>query len=236
MIFSPIGLISTLLIFSLFTRKKIYTYSALFLLLFCSLPVVSNFLLGHLEQEYSVGRVEKIEKHEVAIVLSGMVRNISYGSDIHFEFSDGVDRILAGIDLVKAGKADRLILTRGKLPWSKAKPEGEFLFDFAQRYGVSKNKIILTPNVENTNDEAKAISQILDLSEPVILVTSAFHMPRALTVFERQNIKITPFPVDFRQEEKLIDLLDFVPQANAFQETSLFFREIIGRKYYELRY
>ncbi|MDG1003544.1 MAG: YdcF family protein [Emcibacteraceae bacterium] len=236
MVFSPLGLISALLIFALFTRKKNYTFIALVLFWVSSLPVVSNALLGHLEQGYPVGQVEKIKPHKAAIVLSGMVRNISQSSDIDFEFSDGVDRIIAGIELVKAGKAERLILTRGKLPWSKGKPEGEFLFNFAQKYGISKNKIVLTNNVENTNDEAEAISQILNLTGPVILVTSAFHMPRALTVFERQNIKITPFAVDFRQQEKHIDFLDFVPQASAFQETSLFIREIIGRKYYALRY
>ena len=61
-------------------------------------------------------------------------------------------------------------------------------------------------------------------------------MPRAETVFENQNLKVIPYAVDFRSVEKKIDVFDFLPQANAFKDSSFYFREIIGRTYYSLRY
>ena len=61
-------------------------------------------------------------------------------------------------------------------------------------------------------------------------------MPRAQAVFENQDIQTTPFPVDFRKETKKVDLLDFLPQSGAFNDTSMFVREMIGRVYYALKY
>jgi uncharacterized SAM-binding protein YcdF (DUF218 family) len=147
-----------------------------------------------------------------------------------------VDRVFAGIELLKLNKAQKIILTRGKLTWSLGMPEGEFLARFVKSQGVNKNQIILTEAVQNTNDEAIAVSKILPENSKIILVTSAFHMPRAETVFENQNLKVIPYAVDFRSVEKKIDVLDFLPQANAFKDSSFYFREIIGRTYYSLRY
>ena len=55
-----------------------------------------------------------------------------------------------------------------------------------------------TPPVVNTAEEAAAIRQLLPTGARVLLVTSAFHMRRAQRLFERQGLKVLPFPVDFQ--------------------------------------
>lgn len=122
------------------------------------------------------------------------------------------------------------------MPWNSGIPEGEFLAVFVKSQGVVENQIILTENVQNTNDEAKAVSKLLPQNSKIILVTSAFHMPRAMTVFENQNLIVIPFAVDFRFSKNKLDFLDFLPQAKAFTDSSFYFRELIGRTFYHLRY
>ena len=61
-------------------------------------------------------------------------------------------------------------------------------------------------------------------------------MPRAKKVFEAADIKITPFPVDFQNQNRKLTLMDFIPSANSLSGTSHFVREIIGRIYYNLKY
>ena len=56
---------------------------------------------------------------------------------------------------------------------------------------------------------------MLPKNSEIILVTSAFHMPRAEKVFQNQNLKVIPYPVDFRSSEKIVDILDFLPHAKA---------------------
>ena len=235
-IISPLGLIIILLFFGIFRKKMLPSMLALMILIILSLPIVSVQLIKLLEQNYTPTNPNEIVSADTVIVLSGMVRPIKQKNGIHYEFTEAVDRIFAGINILKIGKAQKLILTRGKLPWSIGVPEGEFLAEFAQSQGIDPNKILLTEIVQNTNDEAKAISKMLPKNSEIILVTSAFHMPRAERVFQNQNLKVTPYAVDFRSQEKKINIMDFLPQANAFKDSNFYFREIIGRAYYDLRY
>ena len=235
-IVSPLGLIIILLFLGIFRKKMLPTVMGLMILIILSLPVVSGQLIKFLEQNYTFTNPNEIVGADTVIVLSGMVRPIKHNSGVQYEFSDAVDRIFAGINLLKIGKAQKIVLTRGKLPWSIGVPEGEFLAEFIQSQGIDPNRILLTEIVQNTNDEAKAISKILPKNSEVILVTSAFHMARAEKVFQNQNLKVVPYAVDFRSSTKKIDILDFLPQANAFKDSNFYFKEIIGRAYYSLRY
>ena len=61
-------------------------------------------------------------------------------------------------------------------------------------------------------------------------------MTRAKKVFEAAKIKTIPFPVDFRSSSGNFTLLDLIPSASAFSNTSHFIREVQGRIYYELKY
>jgi uncharacterized SAM-binding protein YcdF (DUF218 family) len=235
-IVSPLGLIIILLFFGVFRKRMLPSMIALILLIILSLPIVSRQLIKFLEQGYTLISPNNVDTADTVIVLSGMIRTIKQNNEIYYEFSDAVDRVFAGIELLKLNKAQKIILTRGKLPWSLGMPEGEFLAQFVKSQGINKNQVILTEVVQNTNDEAIAVSKILPKNSKIILVTSAFHMPRAKTVFENQNLKVIPYAVDFRLGEKKMDVLDFLPQANAFKDSSFYFREIIGRAYYSLRY
>ena len=78
---------------------------------------------------------------------------------------------------------------------------------------------------------------IRNLDNPkIILVTSAFHMPRAQLVFEAAGISAIPFPVDFRIGAQKRTFMSFIPSASSFEATSFFVREMIGRTYYNLKY
>jgi uncharacterized SAM-binding protein YcdF (DUF218 family) len=130
-----------------------------------------------------------------------------------------------------------LILTKGQLPWSIGISEGEYLKDFAIKFGVPKESILLTENVQNTDQEAKAVKKLLNTNEiKIILVTSAFHMPRAKKVFVASNIKVIPFAVDFGKIEKKVTIIDFIPSAASLSANSFVVRELLGRLYYNLKY
>ena len=235
-IISPLGLIIIFLSYGIFKKKILSPSIALMLLILLSLPIVSGKLIEILEQNYTPVSPNTIETADAIVVLSGMVRPIKEDNRIRYEFSDAVDRIIGGMNLLKLNKAQKIILTKGKLPWSIGLSEGEYLADFVKSHGINPDKILLTDVVQNTNDEAKAISKMLPQNSKIILVTSAFHMPRAITVFQNQNLNVIPFAVDFRKSEKKLDILDFLPQSNAFNESNLYFREMIGRAFYALIY
>ena len=237
LIFSPLIMIIVLIIFGLITRSKKISLIGVLILIVCSLPIVSEKLVAYLESDYQLRKSSNIEPADAIVVLSGMIKTINSKEGLDYEFGGAVDRIFAGIDLFKEERAPKLILTRGKLPWSVGIPEGEYLKDFAIKNGISEKHILLTENVENTDQEAKAIKKLLSKDKPkVLLVTSAFHMPRAQIVFEAAGMNVVPFPVDFQKGLSKITFMSFVPSANALSGTSFFVREMIGRAYYNLKY
>ena len=237
LIFSPLIMIILLIIFGLITNSKKISLIGVFILIVCSLPIVSGKLVAYLESDYQLSEPSNITSTDAIVVLSGMIRTINSKDGLDYEFGEASDRIFAGINLFKEKKAPKLILTRGKLPWSVGIPEGEYLKEIAITNGISENNILLTENVENTDQEAKAIKKLLSKDKHrVLLVTSAYHMPRAQKVFEAAGINVAPFPVDFQKGLSKITFMSFIPSANALSGTSFFVREMIGRVYYDLKY
>ena len=237
LIFSPLFFIISLIIFGLIIGSKKISLTGVIILVILSMPIVSDKLIAYLESDYELIKPSKVESADAVVVLSGMVKTIQTKNGLDYEWGEAADRIFAGIDLFKSNKAPVLILTGRKLPWSIGVPEGEYLRDVAIDLGVPKKDILLTENVENTDQEAKAIKKLLLLDNPkIILVTSAFHMPRAQLVFEAAGINVIPFPVDFIIEAQKITFMSFIPSANSFKATSFFVREMIGRTYYNLKY
>jgi uncharacterized SAM-binding protein YcdF (DUF218 family) len=237
LIVSPMFLVMFLITWSMVFRSRISGILAVSILIICSLPIFSNKLITYLENEYILSDASSAKTADAIVVLSGMVRTINGKNGLSYEWGEASDRIFAGIELIKKNKAPIMVLTGGKLPWSVGKPEGEYLRDVAIKYGVPNKNILLTENVQNTDQEAKAVAKLLNKEIPnIILVTSAFHMPRAQKVFEAAGIVVSPFPVDFLSGADKTTLMHFIPSAEAFSDTSFFVREVIGRLYYKLKY
>jgi len=237
LIASPMFLVMVLITWGIIFRSRIAGILAVSILIICSLPLFSNKLISYLENEYILSDASSAETADAIVILSGMVKTINGKNGFSYEWGEASDRIFAGIELIKKNKAPIIILTGGKLPWSVGKPEGEYLRDVAIKYGVPNKNILLTENVENTDQEAKAVAELLNKASPkIILVTSAFHMPRAQKVFEAAGINIEPFAVDFLSVADKHTMMNFIPSAKAFDQTSFFIRELIGRLYYNLKY
>ena len=237
-IFLPIGFAIVLVGAGLILRKKVLCWTGLVVLLLLSTGFVSGKLMRWVEGVEDRSVIQDVITADAIVVLSGMVeerKNASLG-----EWSGAVDRFEGGVDLMQTGKAPLLIFTGGWVPWiPNAKPEGEILAQRAVRLGVPKDKFLVTGKVQNTEEEAIAVSQVdrnwwVTGSKPrIILVTSAFHMRRAEMLFRKSGFEVTPFPVDFQTSgNNEITILSFLPSAQASARSETAIREIIGLAYY----
>ena len=236
LIFSPLMLVIGLIVLGIIFNLRKFSLIGIIILILSSLPIISNKFIAYLEKDYQPIEIAEIENVDAIVVLSGMIRVVGDEENLKYEFKDSVDRFFAGLDLFNNNKAPILILTMGKMPWLIGIAEGEYLKELAIKYGVSEENIILTDEVQNTDQEAKAIKEILTEDAKIILVTSAFHMPRAEKVFKAANINLIPYPVDFQNSKSKTTMMDFIPSAGSLFDTSHFVREMIGRLYYNLKY
>jgi uncharacterized SAM-binding protein YcdF (DUF218 family) len=155
------------------------------------------------------------------------------GDSTYVEWGDP-DRFFGGIAIFKAGKAQKLVFTGGKMPWDKTrKTEGEVLKEYAISSGIPSEKIFVTKDVENTADEAVAVKELISPSKKIILVTSAYHIYRAKKLFEKQGFNVISYKVDYKSDKnKEVTILDFFPSAGNLKIIETGIREIIGRVFY----
>jgi len=237
LIVSPLGLLISLMLIALVLRRQWPVYWALVILLICSFPLTARSIWVGLESEYQYQPPTTVPQADAVLVLSGMLGGFETEDGYVTEWGDP-DRFFVGLQLVKLGKADRLIFTRGQMPWSDSPPEGELLKQKALEMGISPQQILLTSIVSNTAEEASAVKGLMaeyGLNK-IILVTSSFHLPRAKLLFDRAGVETYPYPTDFKAASRDITWLHFIPSADAFRDTSSGIREYIGRLYYWLKY
>jgi uncharacterized SAM-binding protein YcdF (DUF218 family) len=230
---SPLLFFLALIFYSNYKEKKRTCYFSIVLLYFLSTPIVSDQVFRFTENYAIKKNVASISKADAIVVLSGMISYTQSEDGLVEEWGDP-DRFFGGIDLLKAQKSDQIIFTRAVLPWSITKTsEGDVLKKMALSLGVSETSIRLTQEVGNTKDEAVAVKVALGIKEPeIILVTSAYHMVRAKKIFEREGIRVIPFPVDFKVSVDKKTPMDFLPSPAALMLTDIAVREFIGRIYY----
>ena len=117
LLISPLLIVLIIILIGTIFKSKKINLLGLLILIFCSLPIVSNKLIFYLEKDYSIQVISTVSKADAIVVLSGMIEVIKTNNNLDYEFNDSIDRILSGIDLFKENKAPLLILTNGKLPW-----------------------------------------------------------------------------------------------------------------------
>ena len=223
-------------------RKKVkFIYSAFILLIIFSNGLFADILWRLLEHPWKRLDYSLVAPSDGIVVLSGG-RHLPPGNTKIIEWYDP-DRFLAGIDLYKANKSNRLIFTGGINPLSSdLPPEGDIYIKEAISMGLPKEDLFTTYPVNNTLQEAKAIKKLLNDELPqltqnrIILVTSAFHMNRAKRVFEREGFQVIPYPVDFKSSKFFVSLLknpiNWIPSSSSLNRSSLAIRETIGRIIY----
>jgi len=180
--------------------------------------------LEGVEREFSV---ESLPCADAIVLLGG-------GMGIHekcgrAEIYGAADRVWMAARAFKAGKAPFMTVSGGG-----AEGEIAFLADF----GVDTNRIVKLEAARNTEEEARLISSLITNHPKVLLVTSAWHMPRAKMLFERAGLDVVPAPTDYEMTaaaESTLGVGDFFPNADALVRNSYAVKEWVARALYSLK-
>ena len=231
----PLGVVTLLLLFALWRRKRWPIAAALVILYVASTPFVGHRLIGWLESRYPAVPVAQVETADAVVVLGGIF-GPQVAKGMLPNLTETVERLEAGIVLTQAGKAPWLVFTGGRIPWEgRDRVEGEDSRAQAILRGVPADRIIITREVGNTADEARAVADLMNEHHwrRIILVTTGWHMPRSAHLFKRAGLDCVIFPVDFRRDRaRPLTLLDFLPNADALTETETTLREVYGNLFY----
>jgi len=225
----PVGFCSLLILWGAIRKRRRWIFLGVGLLVAASLPATSDALLGVLENRFPHLDPAEAPEVDAIVVLSGMLRDTPSGWT-RPEFAEAGDRFDAGLALWQASRAKTLVFTRGQMPWNRERlPEGEQLARLAMARGVPAGQIVLTAVVGDTAGEAAEVARLARERgwKRVVLVTSAFHLPRAALLFRRAGVEFAAFPCDHRAAGRLT-VVKFLPSAGGLKETEIALREFYG--------
>ncbi|MCX7112274.1 MAG: YdcF family protein [Proteobacteria bacterium] len=199
-----------------------------------SIPATSNWLMGRLEV-YPPVSLDKSAAEAIVVLGADRRRNApEYGGDTMNRL--GLERLRYA---AKLGKMTGLpILASGGVGQESEGevPEAELMNAILREFGVEANW--LEGKSQNTYENALFSSQMLKgvgIGE-ILLVTHAWHMPRAIEAFERAGMRVTPAPTGLMNPNHKTDFQDFLPSASALQSTFWALHEMLGRWWYHYRY
>ncbi len=203
-----------------------------------STPFFANLLGWRLEMRYPPRPIEELPQSDVIILLGGILTQ-PLPPRTSPDLGEAGDRLLEALRLYRAGKAGRILVSGGNLPWQAAvAPEAELIANLLVELGAPRSALILETASRNTYENAVNTAAILEENgwRSALLVTSAAHMPRALATFAKAGVDVTPASADIRIRLPLYDgILDFLPDADALARTNGVMKEWIGFRVYKIR-
>jgi uncharacterized SAM-binding protein YcdF (DUF218 family) len=215
-------------------RKKLYAM-VLFMMLFFSNP----WLITTLQYPFHTPPMpmEVNEKYDVGVVLGGYTSYDKVNKAGHFNMSS--DRFIQAAWLYKKGFIKKIIVSGGQNGFTNENDfiEAEFVASTLKDVGIPPSDIFVEGNSRNTIENAEFSYKILDSlglkKNKLVLITSAFHMPRAKETFEKAGFIVRPYPCAFSILPSSIrfSIDSIIPAAWAFDAWGGFLKEMVGRVY-----
>ena len=206
------------------------------LLLFFSLEPVANALFRSLEspplRTYRAGTT-----YDAVILLGGVTDDRVEETWGVRAFNDNNERLLETYDLLRTGAARYAIISGGTLaPTPDQKIEARVLADQLLAWGIAPDRVVVEDHARNTHENAVLSAAIVRARgwKSVVIVTSAFHMPRAYGCFLAESLPVDTLPVDFRSYGSSFTG-GFLPRADALAQSTAALREWFGRWTYRVR-
>jgi uncharacterized SAM-binding protein YcdF (DUF218 family) len=194
----PFTWIALTLISAVIWHKKKFARKLLLVSLSLLLFFSNTIIFCELARHWEVGgkKINELPMYDCAIVLTGMA---SYNNDLdRLSLERNGDRIWQAIDLYHKGKVKKILITGDSgMISDRGLKEAKQLGEVIKGWNVREQDIIIEDKSQNTHENAKFTSELLQHSHPelksFLLVTSAIHMKRSLACFVAQKLNCTPF-------------------------------------------
>lgn len=228
----PGVLIMLLLICSLWMRRKNIKISGAllgiaFIFYLDAIPFVGESLINNIESRYTP---PSAPSGDVIIMLGGgaTLDTPNVGEKGHL-MGTAANRLLTCAQLYYKLKIP-VVISGGQV-FESTGTEAEIAKGILKDIGIPEDKIIAENRSLNTTQNAKYTREIMDeygFQKP-ILVTSAFHMDRAVRQFQKVGMNVIPYPTDYQTNiHRRIDFIDFIPSAEALLKVNTALKEYIG--------
>ncbi len=200
------------------------------LLLLFGLSPAGNLLLLPLTERFPVWQGDGRDPDGV-IVLGGAINADVSAVRGSLEMDSAAERVFTMLELARRFPKAKIVFSGGSgslVPNSPSEaPVAERLL---KQFGIAADRIVLEGTSRNTAENAIFTRQMLmpKSTERWLLVTSAFHMPRAVGAFRAAGFDIEAYPVDWRTRGWADAALPFDTISGGLARTDVAVHEWVG--------
>jgi uncharacterized SAM-binding protein YcdF (DUF218 family) len=159
---------------------------------------VRDWVLRPLEDRFALPTA--LARVDGVIVLGGAIDSALSANRGQPVINDSAERLTVFLELARRYPSAKLVFSGGSAAvFDDSAREADIARDLFQRLGLDPARVIYERDSRNTHENA-VLSRRLAEPQPGevwLLVTSAYHMPRAVGTFRQANWNIVPYPVDF---------------------------------------
>ena len=212
---------------------RLFLAVGILLLYLLSISPTADLLVGPLESRYQPLSPARVPRTGTLVVLSG---GASATIDLPLSSrltSSSTKRVLEAVRLYGLMDQPTIVISGGSgNPFIKVS-EAALMRELLLSLRIPERRIVMEGRSSNTFENATGVKR-LTLKPPLILVTSASHMDRALRVF--QGLKMTPLPApcDYKSRWSRDDPLRFLPSEGALSASTAAIYEYMGIFWYRL--
>jgi uncharacterized SAM-binding protein YcdF (DUF218 family) len=212
--------------------------AALLLFLICGISPAGYDLLVLLESRYPPPlAAARPARADGAVILGGsFYTHVTQARGVP-AVNDNAERVLAAAQLARLYPQAEIVFSGGygRLA-GKARPEAEDVRLFLDTYGIGGAHMRFEEKSRNTYENLKFARQMAQPrpGQRWLLVTSAWHMERAMRIARRLGWEMIPWPVDYRTTGRYRLLPPDCDIPGRFYETQLALHELAGIAIYRL--
>ncbi len=233
----PIGVVFMLLTYAFFTTNCTKARWCVGLVAVLLYVLCNPYLVNRAFRwwEYPPRNIADVDTGQaVGIVLTGgMIRMPSLRSD-HPGLGNHADRFLQAYLLYKAGKISKILISGAthSSAMKSGQDDGRQAAELLLQWGVPAGDVILENTSRNTYQNAVNTVRILRerfSGQRYLLITSAFHLRRAVGCFSKAGVRVDTFPADFYGVDLVLTYRAFFrPDPEIFGYAHFLWREWIG--------
>ncbi|MBA2125505.1 YdcF family protein [Hyphomicrobium methylovorum] len=114
--------------------------------------------------------------------------------------NEAAERLTEALRIARSLPDAKVVFTGGVGALFDREHGGDAVRDFLVDAGISPDRILIETESRDTYENAAFTRRMVGASpnDTWLLVTSAYHMPRAMGAFRQAGFEVTAFPVDFR--------------------------------------
>ncbi len=216
-------------------RKRALGIAGVLVLVLFGLPPVSEALMRSTERVEVTYR--KDVTYDAVILLGGVTDELVQSQTGQPAYNDNVERLVMTFRLLREGRATIAIVSGAAMdPALERFGEARVLADQLVEWGIDRERVIVEAKARNTRENAVYSAEIARARglTTVLVVTSAFHIPRSIDCFRAVDMTVDVLPVDYRAAPLGGRELELLPRSGELAVSSRALRELLGRVVYRV--